>query len=58
MSSLVGGPIGGVFTITLRLDASARSLLSATRGLRFILLIEIKSDAGRLRTSVSLKGPA
>lgn len=52
------GPIGGVFTVTLRLDASARSLLARHRGPRFMLLIEIKSDAGRLRTSVSLKGPA
>lgn len=52
------GPIGGVFTVTLRLDASARSLLARHRGPRFMLLVEIKGDVGRLRTSVSLRGQA
>lgn len=52
------GPSGGVFNVVLRLDASARSLLARHRGPRFMLLIEVSSAAGRLRTSVSLKGLA
>jgi hypothetical protein len=47
------GPSGGVFAVTLRLDASARSLLARHRGRHSAPVIEISSGTGTKSYSVS-----